>query len=199
MQPALFVEFNARERTFVDDATGTIRYTASILDRAESNELFRRLIAAAPWRADERKMYDKIVAVPRLVAGGYDDEGTAIDPLLAELQERVERETGERFNSIGINRYRNESDSVAWHNDTLSELIENPTIALVSLGAMRRMQVRSKQLPRKTFELDLAPGSLFVMAAASQRHWEHRIPKESRRIGERISIAFRQRPPFSEG
>ena len=195
MQPALFAEFDAPERTCVDDASGTIRYVADILDREASDALFRRLLDVAPWRADERKMYEKIVAVPRLVASGYGDDGTAIDPLLAELQRRVERETGERFNSIGINRYRNERDSVAWHNDTLTELVARPTIALVSLGAVRRMQVRSKQLPRKSFELDLAAGSLFVMAGASQQHWEHRVPKESRRIGERISIAFRQRPP----
>ncbi len=198
MQPALFAEFDARVRTFIDDMTGTIRYVTGVLAYAEAIELFGRLIANVAWRADERPMYDRVVAVPRRVANGLGDDGKPIEPMLAALQERVEAETGACFNSIGINRYRGESDSVAWHNDTLTDLIENPTIALVSLGAVRRMQVRTKAVPRKTFELDLAHGSLFVMAGASQRWYEHRVPKESRRIGERISIAFRQRPSHRE-
>lgn len=47
------------------------------------------------------------------------------------------------------------------------------------------------------FRLDapLGPGSLFVMDYATQLHYTHAIPKTSDVVGERISLAFRVKPP----
>ncbi len=36
---------------------------------AGSSVLFDRLVAAVPWRADRRRMYDREVDVPRLLRG----------------------------------------------------------------------------------------------------------------------------------
>jgi alkylated DNA repair dioxygenase AlkB len=92
-----------------------------------------------------------------------------------------------------VQYYRNGNDSVSWHNDHREELIELPTIALLSLGSTREMLVRSKARPRRTFSCDLEPGSLFVMSGRAQEFWEHHIPKVKRPIGPRISVALRQR------
>ena len=100
---------------------------------------------------------------------------------------------GVQFSSVSFNYYRDERDSVAWHNDHLEELVERPVIALLSLGAVRPMLIRSKSRPRKQFEIDLQPGSLLVMSGRSQELWEHHIPKLKRPVSPRISIAFRQR------
>src|SRR5262249_46207766 len=95
------------------------------------------------------------------------------------------------FNSVGLNLYRDGRDSVAPHNDHLDEIREGFPIALVSLGAMRRMTIRAKAQPRRVIHVDLEPGSLLVMDYATQIHYTHAIPKTSDPVGERISLAFR--------
>jgi alkylated DNA repair dioxygenase AlkB len=98
------------------------------------------------------------------------------------------------FNSVGLNFYRDGRDSVAPHNDHLNELRKGFPIALVSLGATRRMTIRAKEPPRRTVHVDLEPGSLLVMDYATQLHYTHGVPKTSDPVGERISLAFRVKP-----
>src|SRR5207253_2290560 len=95
------------------------------------------------------------------------------------------------FNAVGLNLYRDGRDSVAPHNDHLNELREGFPIALVSLGAMRRMTIRAKAAPRRTTHVDLEAGSLLVMEYATQLHYTHAVPKTTEVVGERISLAFR--------
>ncbi len=192
MQLGLFASEPPRV-SLIRGATGEIEYQAGVFDDATSTRLFVRLRGSVRWTAERRPMYDRIVDVPRLTAQ-LDLDAVARDPELQAMRERVEAVTGVKYNSISLNLYRDEHDSVAWHNDHEDELIPNPVIALVSLGAVREMRIRSKALPRKTFRLDLEAGSLLVMKGATQRYWEHHIPKERRPVGPRISVAFRQRP-----
>jgi alkylated DNA repair dioxygenase AlkB len=95
---------------------------------------------------------------------------------------------------VGLNLYRDGSDSVAMHNDKLHTLVSGNPIALVSLGHPRRMLIRAKAGTRATIAVDLEPGSLLCMSHASQITHEHGIPKTKRRQGARISAVFRVRP-----
>ena len=63
-------------------------------------------------------------------------------------------------------------------------------IALLSLGATRRMTTRAKEAPKRAMHVDLEPGSLLVMDYATQLHYTHGIPKTTDAVGERISLAF---------
>ena len=99
------------------------------------------------------------------------------------------------FNSVGLNLYRDGRDSVAPHNDHLDEIRKGFPIALLSLGAVRRMTIRAKAAPRRVMHLDLEPGSLLVMDYATQLHYTHAVPKTTEPVGERISLAFRVKPP----
>ena len=179
--------FGGGKRLLVDDDTGRIAYYPGLLNPAESDALFAEMLARAPWSNETMWMYDKMVDVPRLVARF----GTEFPPLLADAKERVEAFLGERFTSVGLNYYRDGKDSVAWHSDHVEDLAPFPTIVLLSLGATRRMMVRTKKQPRRTHSIDLDPGSLFVMSGRSQDFWEHTIPKSPRPSDARISIAFR--------
>ena len=80
------------------------------------------------------------------------------------------------------------------HNDKLQTIVPSRPIALVSLGATRRMRIRAKHGARKAIGVDLASGSLLVMSHASQLTHEHGIAKTSRAVGARISVVFRVRP-----
>lgn len=185
--------FDSEPLTLVDDSTGTIRYYPTVVDYEQATKLFSFLIQEAPWTNETMWMYDHEVEVPRLVARYSSDE--PLPEGLAVAKATVEKVLGERFTSVSLNYYRNERDSVAWHSDHIEELVELPTIALLSLGATRRMQVRTKQRPRRTYGVDLEPGSLFVMSGHAQEFWEHTIAKSPRPSDARISVAFRPRRP----
>lgn len=178
-------------RVFADAAPGRIWYVPALLDPAESTALLLALRDGLAWSESSMWMYDRTVRVPRLIAafGPGDPWPGAIEG----YRSRVERECGVRFNAASVQRYRAGSDSVAWHSDHTEELLPESPIALLSLGAAREIRVRPKAPPRRVFSCLLEPGSLFVMAGAAQHHYEHQIPKVTVPVGERISIAFRQR------
>jgi alkylated DNA repair dioxygenase AlkB len=141
-------------------------------------------------------MYDRDVDVPRLVAR-YRLDGGTIPPVLHEATARASAATGNAFNSVGLNYYRDGRDSVAPHNDHLYEIVAANPIALISLGATRRMTIRSKDRPRRVFDLDLEGGSLLVMSYETQLHYDHGVPKTKTPVGPRISVALRVRPLVS--
>src|SRR5262245_39232268 len=184
--------FDVHQSILVDDERGRIVYTPGFVDAATSQAWFGELREGVDWRAERRMMYDREVAVPRLV-GSYrlDSPSPAIPSAILEAARRVARHLDQPFNSVGLNLYRDGRDSVAPHNDHLDELRKGFPIALVSLGATRQMTIRAKAAPRRLIHVDLEPGSLFVMDYATQIHYTHGVPKTADPVGERISLAFR--------
>ena len=165
------------------------------LDDAES--LFDELLAAVAWRAERRRMYDRVLDVPRLV--GFCDlvAEPAPHPVVVRLRRRLNDiyagELGEPFTSAGFCLYRDGSDSVAWHGDTIGRSrTEDTMVAIVSLGATRMFAMR----PRgggASLRLPQSHGDLLVMGGSCQRTWEHAVPKTSAAVGPRMSIQFRPR------
>ncbi len=148
------------------------------------------------WRSERRRMYDRDVDVPRLVAS-YRLVDENLPAVLAEAAGRAADAAATPFNSVGLNFYRDGRDSVAPHNDHLYEIVAGYPIALISLGATRLMTIRSKKtvkLPRRSFDLDLEDGSLLIMSYETQLHYDHGIPKTRTPLGPRISVALRVRP-----
>lgn len=159
-----------------------------------SDELFTRLVAIVPWRAERRTMYDRVVDVPRLVR--FYGAGTALpEPLLdtakTRLCEHYAAELGEPFTTAGLCFYRDGADGVAWHGDRIGRSkTEDTMVAILSLGADRPLLLR----PRgggPTRRYPLGHGDLIVMGGSCQRTWEHAIPKSARPTGPRISVQFR--------
>lgn len=183
--------WQAEPRILADDAGGTIVYHPRFLDPQEAADAFDALRESVPWRAERRMMYEREVDVPRLVASYR--IGGELPAALVQMLPGIEQLSGARFNSAGLNLYRDGADSVAPHNDTLSDLTTGEPIALVSLGAMRRMTIRSKSAPRRALDIDLEAGSLLVMSYQTQLTYDHAIPKVAYRVGPRISVAFRVR------
>ena len=185
--------FGDGARRILDDATGQITYYPAVLSFEQQQRLFARLLDVMPWRSERRMMYEREVDVPRLVAKADIEE--LLPDELARAVPVVERLVGTRFTSIGMNLYRDGNDSVAPHNDKIRELIADRPIALLSLGSARRMTIRSKSVPRRVLDLDLEPGSVLVMSYQTQFTYDHGIPKTTAKVGPRISLAFRVRPP----
>lgn len=145
-------------------------------------------------------MYEREVDVPRLV-GHYrlEPPSASIPGAILNAARFVTEKLGAPFTSVGLNLYRDGRDSVAPHNDHLGDLRPEFPIALVSLGATRRMTIRAKAAPRRVIHVDLDDGSLLVMDYATQLHYTHAVPKTTEPVGERISLAFRVRPAKTDG
>lgn len=195
-------------QTLVDDAERGVRLIQRCVPSAQATEWFDALHAQVPWQAQRRPMYDRIVDVPRLLASyqlGDAPEADAVtvllrgmrDALRATFSSRAEtRDLGEvPFDSVGLNFYRDGRDSVAMHNDTLRHLADGWPIVVLSLGGTRRMALRAKDGARASLGFDLRAGDVVAMSHASQRTHDHGIPKTTRVVGPRISLAFRVRAP----
>lgn len=191
-QPSLFAP---AELVLVDDAEGGIRYHPGLVDGDTCARWFDVLNAGVAWRAMERDMYDRVVAVPRLIASyALGDDATPV--CIAEAAAAVHAIVDAPFDSVGLNLYRDGNDSVAPHNDTLHALMPAQPIALLSLGDARDMVITPKRgMAGRRIRIRLEPGSLLVMSHASQRTQDHGVPKTREAVGPRISLAFRVRRP----
>ncbi len=179
------------EQVLVDDAKGRIVYKRAVFDAAQCKTWFAQLRDGVRWRTERRMMYDRMVDVPRLVASYQLDEREVPEPIRT-MRPVVEGYCAVSFTSAGLNFYRDGNDSVAPHGDHVERGPENAPVALVSLGAVRRMTIRSREKPQRAFDLDLEPGSLLVMSYESHFNYDHGIPKTKDPVGQRISVAFRQ-------
>jgi len=184
------------ETLLVDDERGRIAYVPEFVDAHTARDWFAEIRQGVEWHAQRRIMYEREVDVPRLVNSfRLDPPGESMPQAILDASRRVIARLDEPFNSVGLNLYRDGRDSVAPHNDHLDEIREGFSIALVSLGAARRMSIRAKAAPRRVMHVDLEPGSLFVMSYATQLHYTHAVPKTPNPVGERISLAFRVKRP----
>ncbi|MGW6393919.1 alpha-ketoglutarate-dependent dioxygenase AlkB [Streptomyces sp. NPDC055103] len=162
-----------------------------------ADALFEELVTGVPWQAEEREMYDRVVAVPRLLA--YYREGVPLPhPALLEAREILSGhyapELGEPFVTAGLCLYRDGRDSVAWHGDRSGRSAARDTmVAILSLGDPRDLAFRPRGGGSVALRLPLGHGDLVVMGGSCQRTWDHAVPKTARAVGPRVSVQFRPR------
>jgi alkylated DNA repair dioxygenase AlkB len=167
-----------------------IRYLPACIDHDLAQRWFDLLLENAGWGAYRRMMYEREVAVPRLVAGYAADDASLPAPL-ADAFILVKSLIDAPFNHVGLNLYRDEKDSVAPHGDKVDKLVAGQPIAILSLGETRRMSIRPLREPARIRYVDLEPGSVLNMSFESQLTHVHGIPKQNYPCGPRISLAFR--------
>lgn len=168
----------------------------------ESDAFLQDLLDHIAWQQETTRIYGKIVTVPRLTAW-YGEVGKSYSyssithypypwtPTLLTIKRRIEAVADVRFNSVLLNQYRDERDSVGWHSDDEPELGQNPVIGSVSFGATRDFQFKHKQIRSQRASVDLSHGSFLLMHGATPHYWLHRIPKMARSCGPRINLTFR--------
>jgi alkylated DNA repair dioxygenase AlkB len=163
---------------------------------AGAGVLFDRLRQVVPWREERRRMYERVVDVPRLLcfyAEGEQLPNPALDSARQALNAHYWPELGEPLVTAGLCLYRDGQDSVAWHGDRTGRgRTEDTVVAILSLGTPRALLLR----PRgggPALRHDLGHGDLLVMGGSCQRTWEHAVPKTTRATGPRISVQFRPR------
>ncbi len=172
------------------------------VDLGRSNDsLLQELIEATEWRQEEITVYGKPYLQPRLSAWHgdlcYSYSGIRLDPLpwtptLLDLKIRVEALTEQQFNSVLLNYYRDQNDSMGMHSDDERELGHQPAIASLNLGEERTFLLKHKsRKDLKTVKLALPAGSLLLMKGDTQQYWRHGINKERQPCLPRINLTFR--------
>ncbi|MCZ2815229.1 alpha-ketoglutarate-dependent dioxygenase AlkB [Modestobacter sp. VKM Ac-2984] len=172
---------------WVDHLTGWVVGSDSVLDV---------LLGDIGWREDRRQMYEREVAVPRLLR--WYGAGEALPhALLTEARTALDAhyrpELGEPFVTAGMCLYRDGRDSVAWHGDRIGRSrTEDTLVAIVSFGSPRPLLLRPVG-GGESRRFTLGHGDLVVMGGSCQRSWEHCIPKTTKPVGPRVSVQFRPR------
>jgi alkylated DNA repair dioxygenase AlkB len=180
-----------------------VKFMHALYRAPVSRQLMQSLLEEIRWRQEKILLWGEERLQPRLSAW-YGDAGSVYTysgrrfeplpwtPALLHTKADVERASGHRFNSVLLNLYRDQNDSVGWHSDDERELGAMPIIASLSLGETRVFRFRHKtRKDLKPVSVELTDGSLLLMAGGTQKHWQHTIPKERAARGARINLTFR--------
>jgi len=190
---------SAASLTAIPVPDGTLAMLQQLPLPSANAEVMTRLIAETPWRSEIITVYGKQHLQPRLSAAygdaPYTYSGLTIVPLpwtalLLTIKAAVEAACAYKFNSVLLNYYRDERDSMGMHSDDERALGRNPVVASVTFGATRTFILRHKASGQMV-KLDLPDGSLLLMAGALQHHWQHGINKSTRSLGARVNLTFR--------
>jgi alkylated DNA repair dioxygenase AlkB len=196
--------FESDEPRRLDLPDADIIYWRSVDFGAPPDVILRELIEQTPWRTEVITLWGQQHQQPRLTAwfgdpgARYTYSGLSLAPLpwtdlLSDIRTRIETLTEGSFNSVLLNHYRDQRDSMGMHSDDEPELGRNPMIASVSLGEQRTLVLKHKfRKELKPVHLPLDSGSLLLMKGATQHHWKHGINKESRPCGPRVNLTFRR-------
>lgn len=164
------------------------------------------LVAELPLAPEALVIFGKAIETPRLVSfhgephARYGYSGRVFEPRpwtpgLSHVRALVAEVTGVRFDCVLVNHYRDGDDAMGWHADDEPELgpdaPRDVLIASVSLGAPRRFLLRHRRRTAERRELSLGEGSLLVMGGATQRRYQHAVPRTARPVGPRTNLTFR--------
>ena len=152
------------------------------------------------WQRHPITMYGKTYHPKRLLAwhgdadyryAGVNHRAAAWNAPLDWLRSQIEHVCAARFNSVLLNWYRGGQDQMGWHSDNEAELGQLPVIASLSLGAARRFVLRRTDDHTHKIEFLLPHGALLIMSGATQRYWQHCVPKMAKVSQSRINLTFR--------
>ncbi|XP_011887894.1 PREDICTED: alpha-ketoglutarate-dependent dioxygenase alkB homolog 2 isoform X1 [Cercocebus atys] len=181
--------------------------------KAEADEIFQELEREVEYftgALTRVQVFGKWHSVPRKQAT-YGDAGLTYTfsgltlspkpwiPVLERIRDRVSGVTGQTFNFVLINRYKDGCDHIGEHRDDERELAPGSPIASVSFGACRDFVFRHKDSRGKSpsrrvavVRLPLAHGSLLMMNHPTNTHWYHSLPVRKKVLAPRVNLTFRK-------
>ena len=168
---------------------------------ADADRLFAVLHAGIDWRQEIATLMGRRVPIPRLTAwhgaAGYVYSGIRLTPgtldaAAARAQGAGRGLAGQPFNSVLLNLYRDGRDSVSWHADNEPGLGRDPVIASISLGAVRRFQLKHRRAA-PTPDASISPTApAWSWPARPSTTGSTSCPRPRRAVGPRINLTFRQ-------
>lgn len=166
-------------------------------------DLYRNLERQLAWGQPLVRVFGREHRTPRLTTwegeegvryrySGLTETASGWPRLLLPVRDRVELLTGQHFNSVLGNFYRDGQDSMGYHSDDEPELGAAPWIASLSLGASRDFVFRPRDGGRRQCaKLALADNSLLLMSPNVQFRFQHALPRRAGVTQGRINLTFR--------
>jgi alkylated DNA repair dioxygenase AlkB len=151
------------------------------------DRLFDELAGSVRWRHESRRMYDRVVDVPRQIAVLPTDG--PMPPVIETMRRLLGERYQEDFVRVSLALYRDGADSVAPHGDTTARDMDEAVVATVSLGEPRRFLLKPTE-GGSSRSVPLGRGDLLVMGGTCQRTWRHSVPKVAQ-AGPRMAVMFR--------
>lgn len=172
-----------------------------VLNKEQCNFYYQKLLNEIPWEHDQAIVFGKHFVTKRKVAwfGDYEynykysgvvKQAHIWTTELLELKKIVEEISETTYNSCLLNLYHTGEEGMAWHSDGEKSLLDNGTIASLTLGAARKFSFKHKKTKHK-IDVMLENGSLLLMKGTTQKNWLHRLPPTKKVHTPRINLTFR--------
>jgi len=180
---------------------GEVIYHGSVFNKVECKLYYQNLFGQIPWENDQAIVFGKHYVTKRKVAWFGDEEynykysgvtkkAHIWSPELLQLKQKIEKLSETTYNSCLLNLYHNGDEGMAWHSDGEKSLLNNGTIASLTLGAERKFSFKHKDTKQR-IDIVLENGSLLIMKGTTQKNWLHRLPPTKKVFSPRINLTFR--------
>ena len=193
--------FNQNSHPNILPFDGEVLYLGKVFNRKEVAQHYQTLLEKIPWKNDEAIIFGKHHITKRKVAwfgdntysykySGITKQAHIWTPELLQLKQKVEELSATTYNSCLLNLYHDGEEGMGWHSDAEKTLLENGTIASVTLGAERKFSFKHKE-SKQRIDVLLENGSLLLMKGTTQKNWLHRLPPTKKVFSPRINLTFR--------
>ena len=193
--------FNQNSHTNILPFDGEVLYLGKVFNRKEVAQYYQTFLEKIPWKNDEAIIFGKHHITKRKVAwfgdntysykySGITKQAHIWTPELLQLKQKVEELSATTYNSCLLNLYHDGEEGMGWHSDAEKTLLDNGTIASVTLGAERKFSFKHKE-SKQRIDVLLENGSLLLMKGITQKNWLHRLPPTKKVFSPRINLTFR--------
>jgi len=180
---------------------GEAIYHGLVIDKKQCDFYFQKLFNEIPWENDQAIVFGKHYITKRKVAwfgdkeynykySGVTKQAHIWTPELLQLKQKIEKISETTYNSCLLNLYHTGEEGMAWHSDGEKTLLDNGTIASLTLGAERKFSFKHKETKQR-IDVILENGSLLLMKGTTQKNWLHRLPPTKKVFSPRINLTFR--------
>ncbi len=192
------------QKELIRDTHLNIDLYENFLTVQESSELFNQIENNCKWSSEfvnwrrSGQSYGDPGIVYSVNIFGKTISKTVIDwkrlKCLIPIRDKISALTGCKCNVCYIQRYPCGKVGIKPHRD--KEMTHGTSICGLSLGQTRVLSML--KYPNKKTDINLPPGSLYVLNPPTNDYWAHSIEKDESK-GVRISLTFRDySPPSSE-
>ena len=193
--------FNQNSHTNILPFDGEVLYLGKVFNRKKVAQYYQTFLEKIPWKNDEAIIFGKHHITKRKVAwfgdntysykySGITKQAHIWTPELLQLKQKVEEHSATTYNSCLLNLYHDGGEGMGWHSDAEKTLLDNGTIASVTLGAERKFSFKHKE-SKQRIDVLLENGSLLLMKGTTQKNWLHRLPPTKKVFSPRINLTFR--------
>ena len=193
--------FNQNSHLNILPFDGEVLYLGKVFNRKEAAQYYQTLLEKIPWKNDEAIIFGKHHITKRKVAwfgdntysykySGITKQAHIWTPELLQLKQKVEELSATTYNSCLLNLYHDGEEGMGWHSDAEKTLLDNGTIASVTLGAERKFSFKHRE-SKQRIDVLLENGSLLLMKGTTQKNWLHRLPPTKKVFSPRINLTFR--------